>query len=212
MIEPAIHPKGKFLLMAEVVNAVAEATDDNTVMVNDVGQNQMFSCRYFKFAKPLSLVTSGGLGTMGFGLPAAIGATFGTPGRTVCMFTGDGGFQMNIQELGTIMEQQTPVKVILLNNNYLGNVRQWQDMFFGGRRSFTRMMNPQYELICKGYNIPYGLAVTHEELKGEIEKMLSTDGPYVLECAVLEEDNVMPMVPPGKPINEMILGKEDFKE
>ena len=140
------------------------------------------------------------------------GATFGAPGRTVCMFTGDGGFQMNIQELGTIMEQQTPVKVILLNNNYLGNVRQWQDMFFGGRRSFTRMMNPQYELICKGYNIPYGLAVTHEELKGEIEKMLSTDGPYVLECAVLEEDNVMPMVPPGKPINEMILGKEDFKE
>ena len=212
VIEPAIHPKGKFLLMAEVVNAVAEATDDNTVMVNDVGQNQMFSCRYFKFAKPLSLVTSGGLGTMGFGLPAAIGATFGTPGRTVCMFTGDGGFQMNIQELGTIMEQQTPVKVILLNNNYLGNVRQWQDMFFGGRRSFTRMMNPQYELICKGYNIPYGLAVTHEELKGEIEKMLSTDGPYVLECAVLEEDNMMPMVPPGKPINEMILGKEDFKE
>lgn len=212
VIEPAIHPKGKFLLMAEVVNAVAEATDDNTVMVNDVGQNQMFSCRYFKFAKPLSLVTSGGLGTMGFGLPAAIGATFGAPGRTVCMFTGDGGFQMNIQELGTIMEQQTPVKVILLNNNYLGNVRQWQDMFFGGRRSFTRMMNPQYELICKGYNIPYGLAVTHEELKGEIEKMLSTDGPYVLECAVLEEDNVMPMVPPGKPINEMILGKEDFKE
>ena len=212
VIEPAIHPKGKFLLMAEVVNAVAEATDDNTVMVNDVGQNQMFSCRYFKFAKPLSLVTSGGLGTMGFGLPAAIGATFGAPGRTVCMFTGDGGFQMNIQELGTIMEQQTPVKVILLNNNYLGNVRQWQDMFFGGRRSFTRMMNPQYELICKGYNIPYGLAVTHEELKGEIEKMLSTDGPYVLECAVLEEDNVMPMVPPGKPINEMILGKDDFKE
>ena len=212
VIEPAIHPKGKFLLMAEVVNAVAEATDDNTVMVNDVGQNQMFSCRYFKFAKPLSLVTSGGLGTMGFGLPAAIGATFGAPGRTVCMFTGDGGFQMNIQELGTIMEQQTPVKIILLNNNYLGNVRQWQDMFFGGRRSSTRMMNPQYELICKGYNIPYGLAVTHEELKGEIEKMLSTDGPYVLECAVLEEDNVMPMVPPGKPINEMILGKEDFKE
>ena len=212
VINPAIHPTDGPLLMGEIVNAVAEATKGDAVLVNDVGQNQMFSCRYFKYNKKRSVVTSGGLGTMGFGLPAAVGATFGAPERTVCMFTGDGGFQMNIQELGTIMEQQTPVKVILLNNNYLGNVRQWQDMFFGGRRSFTRMMNPQYELICKGYNIPYGLAVTHEELKGEIEKMLSTDGPYVLECAVLEEDNVMPMVPPGKPINEMILGKEDFKE
>lgn len=212
VIEPAIHPKGKELLMAEVVNAVTEATKHSAVLVNDVGQNQMFSCRYFKFSQPLSVVTSGGLGTMGFGLPAAVGATFGAPNRTVCLFTGDGGFQMSIQELGTIMEQQSPVKVILLNNNYLGNVRQWQDMFFGGRRSFTRMMNPRYKSICDGYNIPYGLALTHEELNAEIEKMLATDGPYVLECAVKEEDNIMPMVPPGKPINEMILGIDGGKQ
>lgn len=209
VIEPAIHPKGDLLLMGEIVNAVAEATHGEAILVNDVGQNQMFSCRYFKFSQPLSVVTSGGLGTMGFGLPAAVGATFGAPQRTVCLFTGDGGFQMSIQELGTIMEQQSPVKVILMNNNYLGNVRQWQDMFFGGRKSFTRMMNPKYKSICAGYNIPYGFAMTHEALKVEIEKMLTTDGPYVLECAVKEEDNVMPMVPPGKPINEMIL---EFKK
>ena len=209
VIEPAIHPKTGCLLMGEVVNAVSEAAGSNTIMVNDVGQNQMFSCRYFRFRKPLSVVTSGGLGTMGFGLPAAVGATFGAKGSTVCMFTGDGGLQMNIQELGTIMEQKAPVKIILLNNNYLGNVRQWQDMFFGGRKSFTRMMNPKYELICQGYGIPYGLAVTHRELEAEIQKMLHTEGAYLLECAVKEEDNVMPMIPPGKPVDEMILSVDD---
>lgn len=205
VIHPAIHPKEGQLLMGEVVNCVAEATHGEAILVNDVGQNQMFSCRYFKFNKPLSVVTSGGLGTMGFGLPAAIGATFGSPQRTVCLFTGDGGFQMSIQELGTIMEQQAPVKMILLNNNYLGNVRQWQDMFFGGRKSFTRMMNPSYKSICEGYNIPYALVQTHDELQTQVEKMLATEGPFVLECDVKEEDNVMPMVPPGKSVDEMML-------
>ncbi len=205
VIEPAIHPKEGMLLMGEVVNAVAEATNGDAILVNDVGQNQMFSARYFKYNHKLSIATSGGLGTMGFGLPAAVGATFGSPKRTVCLFTGDGGFQMNIQELGTIMEQHAPVKVILMNNNYLGNVRQWQDMFFGGRKSFTKMMNPQYKGISEAYHIPYSLALTREALKGEIEKMLNTDGPYILECAVKEEDNVLPMTPPGKSVDEMLL-------
>ncbi len=205
VIEPAIHPKDGMLLMGEVTNAVAEATKGEAILVNDVGQNQMFSSRYFKYKRKRSIVTSGGLGTMGFGLPAAIGATFGAPDRTVCLFTGDGGFQMSIQELGTIMEQQAPVKMIMLNNNYLGNVRQWQDMFFGHRRSFTKMLNPNYKSICEGYNIPYGVAMTRNELKGEIEKMLATEGPYLLECAIKEDDNVLPMTSPGHPLNDMAL-------
>lgn len=205
VIKPAIHPESGMLLMGEVVNAVAEATKGDAVLVNDVGQNQMFSARYFKYNQKLSIATSGGLGTMGFGLPAAVGATFGAPERTVCLFTGDGGFQMSIQELGTIMEQQAPVKMILMNNNYLGNVRQWQDMFFGGRKSFTKMMNPQYKSISDAYDIPYALSVTRDELKENIRKMLSTDGPFLMECAIKEEDNVLPMTPPGKSVDEMLL-------
>ena len=127
-----------------MVRAVSEATRHEAILVTDVGQNQMISARYFKYTRERSIVTSGGLGTMGFGLPAAIGATFGRPDRTVCVFMGDGGLQMNIQELGTIMEQKAPVKIICLNNNYLGNVRQWQAMFFGHRYSFTPMLNPDY--------------------------------------------------------------------
>ena len=205
VIEPAIHPKEGPLLMGEIVNAVAEATKGDAVLVNDVGQNQMFSCRYFKYNKKRSVVTSGGLGTMGFGLPAAIGATVGAPGRTVCMFSGDGGFQMNIQELGTIMENQSPVKMIMMNNNYLGNVRQWQDMFFQQRKSFTRMMNPHYQLIAEAYHIPYGVVTERADLKAAVEKMLATDGPYILECAVKEEDNVAPMIAPGHSIDDMML-------
>ena len=205
VIEPAIHPKEGPLLMGEIVNAVAQATKGDAVLVNDVGQNQMFSCRYFKYNKKRSVVTSGGLGTMGFGLPAAIGATFGAPDRTVCMFSGDGGFQMNIQELGTIMENQSPVKMIMMNNNYLGNVRQWQDMFFQQRKSFTRMMNPHYQLIAEAYHIPYGVVTERADLKAAVEKMLATDGPYILECAVKEEDNVAPMIAPGHSIDDMML-------
>ena len=205
VIQPAIHPTAGPLLMGEVINAVAETTGGEAVLVTDVGQNQMFSCRYFKFRRKLSVVTSGGLGTMGFGLPAAVGATFGAPDRTVCLFTGDGGFQMSIQELGTIMEQQAPVKVILMNNNYLGNVRQWQDMFFGGRKSFTRMLNPDYRTICAGYGIAYGVVTERGDLQAAVDRMLATDGPYVLECAVKEEDNVLPMTPPGKNVDEMLL-------
>ncbi len=205
VIEPSIHPTGGPLLMGEVVNVVAEATKGDAILVTDVGQNQMLSARYFHFNKKRSIVTSGGLGTMGFGLPAAIGATFGAPDRTVCMFCGDGGFQMNIQELGTIMEQQAPVKIILLNNNYLGNVRQWQDMFWKGRKSFTPMLNPRYELISKAYNIPYELVVDRKDLAAKVEKMITSKGPFILECAIKEDADVMPMTAPGKSVDEMML-------
>ena len=205
VIEPAIHPQGGPLLMGEVVNAVSEATKGDAVLVTDVGQNQLFSCRYFRFPKRRSIVTSGGLGTMGFAMPAGVGAVFAAPERKVVAFMGDGGFQMSIQELGTIMEQRLPLKMILLNNNYLGNVRQWQDMFWEGRRSFTRMMNPHYEDICRAYGISYGLVVSREELKERVDEMLNATGPYLLECAVNEEDNVLPMTNPGCSVDEMKL-------
>ena len=205
VIEPAIHPKAGPLLMGEVVNAVAEQAPHDAVLVTDVGQNQLFATRYFKYRAKRSICTSGGLGTMGYGMPAAIGATFGAPDRTVCCFMGDGGFQMCIEELGTIMEQKAPVKMILMNNHYLGNVRQWQDMFWQRRKSFTKMMNPCYELIAQGYGIPYCAVTDRKDLAAAIETMLSTDGPYLLECAIKEEDNVLPMTPPGMNVNEMML-------
>lgn len=209
VVRPAIHPEGGPLLMGEVVNAVAEATGGDAVLVTDVGQNQMFAARYFRYNRKRSIVTSGGLGTMGFGIPAAIGAAFGAPGRTVCMFSGDGGFQMSIQELGTIMEQRVPVKMVLMNNNYLGNVRQWQDMFFGGRKSFTHMMNPDYRKVAEAYAIPYAVVTDRSELAAEVAKMAGAEGPYLLECAVKEEDNVLPMTPPGKAVDEMLLEIND---
>ncbi|MBP5380430.1 MAG: biosynthetic-type acetolactate synthase large subunit [Bacteroidaceae bacterium] len=205
VIEPALHPMEGPLLMGEVVRAVSEATENKAVLVTDVGQNQMFGCRYFKFNEGRSVVTSGGCGTMGFGLPAAIGATFGAPERKVCLFVGDGGLQMTIQELGTIMEQRAPVKIILLNNNYLGNVRQWQYMFFDKRYSFTPMLNPDYEQIASAYNIPACTVTERKDLAGAIDEMLRTEGPYLLQCAVMEEDNVLPMTPPGANVDEMLL-------
>lgn len=205
VIEPAIHPADGPLLMGEVVRAVSEATEHKAVLVTDVGQNQMFGCRYFRYSESRSVVTSGGCGTMGFGLPAAIGATFGAPGRTVCLFTGDGGLQMTIQELGTIMEQKAPVKIILLNNNFLGNVRQWQYMFFRKRYSFTPMLNPDYERIASAYGIPARTVTEREALADGVREMLATDGPFLLQCAVKEEDNVLPMTPPGANVDEMML-------
>ena len=204
VIEPAIHPTKGPLKMGEVVNAVAECAPRGSVLVTDVGQNQLFATRYFKYPVKRSICTSGGLGTMGYGMPAAIGATFATD-RTVCCFMGDGGFQMCIEELGTIMEQQAPVKMILLNNHYLGNVRQWQDMFWMRRKSFTKMMNPNYELIAQGYGIPYQAVTDRKDLGAAVEKMLATDGPFILECAIMEEDNVLPMTPPGMNVNDMML-------
>ena len=205
VIRPELHPATNSLSMGEVVRAVSNATHHEAVLVTDVGQNQMMSARYFKYTKERSIITSGGLGTMGFGLPAAIGATFGAPERTVCVFMGDGGLQMNIQELGTIMEQKAPVKIICLNNNYLGNVRQWQAMFFNHRYSFTPMLNPDYMKIASAYDIPSKRAFTREELKEAIAEMLATDGPFLLEACVVEEGNVLPMTPPGGSVNQMLL-------
>ena len=205
VILPALHPAEGPILMGEVVRKVSEATNNEAVMVTDVGQNQMFACRYFNFTKPLSVVTSGGCGTMGFGIPAAMGACYGAPDRTVCLFAGDGGLQMTIQEFGCIMEHQIPVKMILLNNNFLGNVRQWQYMFFNKRYSFTPMANPDYELIAKGYGIPCRTVVDREDLDEAIREMLDTTGPYLLQVAVKEEDNILPMTPPGGNVDEMLL-------
>lgn len=205
VIKPEVFPEDGPLNMGEVVNAVSEATDNEAILVTDVGQNQMLACRYFKFAKKRSVVTSGGMGTMGFCLPAAIGATFGAPERTVCAFMGDGGLQMTMQELGTVMEQKAPVKIILMNNNYLGNVRQWQAMFFNRRYSFTPMMNPDYMQIAAAYGIPSRRVMDRLELNDAIREMLKTDGPFLLETCVVEEGKVLPMTPPGSPVNYMLL-------
>ena len=205
VIDAALHPAEGPLLMGEVVSRVSEAARHEAVLVTDVGQNQLFACRYFRFTLPRSIITSGGCGTMGFGIPAAMGACYGAPERTVCMFAGDGGFQMTIQELGTIMENRIPVKMILLNNNFLGNVRQWQYMFFNKRYSFTPMLNPDYEKIASGYNIPCRTVVERGELDDAIREMLDTDGPYILQCAIKPEDNVLPMTPPGGSVDEMLL-------
>lgn len=204
VIDKAINPGNGHLKMGEVAHRISEATGNSAVLVTDVGQNQMMSCRYFKYTKPHSVLTSGGLGTMGYGLPAAIGATIGVPERTVCVFMGDGGFQMNIQELGTIMEQKSPVKMILLNNNYLGNVRQWQELFFNHRYSCTPMLNPDYNMIATAYGIPSRLVVDRADLDDAIREMLETPGAFLLHVAVEEEDNVMPMTPPGATISDMI--------
>ena len=205
VIEKEVFPKEGPINMGEVVNAVSEATHNEAILVTDVGQNQMMACRYFKFTKPRSIVTSGGMGTMGFCLPAAIGATFGRPDRTVCAFMGDGGLQMTMQELGTVMEQKSPVKIILMNNNYLGNVRQWQAMFFNRRYSFTPMMNPDYMQIASAYGIASRRVMSREELNDGIQEMLSIDGPFLLEVCVVEEGNVLPMTPPGSSVNYMLM-------
>jgi acetolactate synthase-1/2/3 large subunit len=205
VIEKEIYPKEGPLNMGEVVRVVSEASNHEAILVTDVGQNQMMAARYFKYTKNRSIVTSGGLGTMGFSVPAALGAAFGCTDRTICAFMGDGGLQMNLQELGTIMEQKAPVKMILMNNNYLGNVRQWQAMFFGGRYSFTPMVNPDYMKIAEAYGIPSRRVINREDLQDAVREMLDTDGPYLLEACVIEEGNVLPMTPPGGTVNEMLL-------
>lgn len=205
VIEPQIHPTEGPLRMGEVIRRITEATADKAVLVTDVGQNQMMAARYFRFTQPRSIVTSGGMGTMGYCLPAAIGATFGAPDRTVCAIMGDGGLQMTIEELGTIMEQRAPVKIVLLNNNFLGNVRQWQNLFFRRRYSFTPMMNPNYELIASAYDIPCRTVTRREDLDDAIAEMLTTDGPFLLQCAVMNEDNVLPMCFPGNDVDDMVL-------
>ncbi len=199
------------LRMGQVARLVSQAAHDEAILVTDVGQNQMLSSRYFRYTHPRSLVTSGGLGTMGFGLPAAIGAIYGNrqvnhdDKKPVVLMTGDGGIQMVIQELGTIMEQQCPVKMVILNNSYLGNVRQWQEMFFKKRYSFTPMENPDYLKLSDAYGIKSKRVVSEEQINEAIAEMLSYDGAYLLEVCVEKEGNVMPMVPIGGTISDMLL-------
>ncbi len=196
--------KGK-LRMGEVVNIVSELTKGEAIIVTDVGQNQMSVARYYKFKEPNSLVTSGGMGTMGFGLPAAIGAKIGRPEKQVITFIGDGGFQMTIQELGTIMHFRIPVKIIILNNDFLGMVRQWQEMFFKGRYASTEMVNPDFLTIAKGYKIPGKKITKREELRDSLIEMLNNEGPYLLDITVEKEGNVLPMVEPGASVSEITL-------
>jgi acetolactate synthase-1/2/3 large subunit len=192
--------------MGEVVNKVSEATNNKAICVTDVGQNQMIATRYFKFTESRSIVTSGGLGTMGFALPAGIGAKYGAPDREVCIFVGDGGLQMTIQELGTIMEYDIPVKIILLNNNYLGMVRQWQELFFKERYSETLMQNPDFIKIADAYGIKGRKVVDRKDLDGAISEMLEHDGAYLLEVEVETKGMVYPMVPAGGSVSDIMLG------
>ena len=198
------------MTMGEVVHKVSKATGDKAVLVTDVGQNQMFSSRYFRYTDPKSILTSGGLGTMGFGLPAAIGAKMGAPERTVCFFCGDGGLQMTIQELGTIMEYDTDVKIILLNNNFLGNVRQWQELFFKCRFSQTPMVNPDFVAIAKAYNIAAENVETRDQLDDAIARMLNHKGAYMLNVNIDATDMVFPMTPPGAGVDDIMLNAEEM--
>lgn len=204
IIEPAIERKGTHLRMGEVVDAVAQQFDD-AILVTDVGQQQMFASRYFRFKQSRSIITSGGLGTMGFGLPAAIGAKIGAPHRDVCLFVGDGGLQMTLQELGTIFQSEVGVKIILMNNGFLGMVRQWQELFYDKRYSFTELTNPDFELIAKANHIPYRCIESHSELDEAVKQMHESEGAYLLEVRVEREENVFPMVPAGQPVENIRL-------
>ena len=205
VIKEETKPEKGRLKMGEVVRLVSELTNGEAIIVTDVGQNQMSVARYYKFSKPNSLVTSGGMGTMGFGLPASIGAKIGQPGQQVVAFLGDGGFQMTIQELGTILHYKIPVKIIVLNNEFLGMVRQWQDMFFSKRYASTKMVNPDFVAIAKGYNIPGNRVYERKDLKDSITEMLAAEGPFLLEVSIDEEANILPMVEPGASVSDVTL-------
>ncbi len=208
VVNPEINPIGGKIKMGEVIRKVSEATNNEAILVTDVGQNQMMAVRYFKFRKHRSLVSSGGLGTMGFGLPAAIGAKVGAPDRTVCCFVGDGGIQMTIQELGTIMQQNLGVKIILLNNNFLGMVRQWQELFHDERYSSTEMDNPDFVAIAKAYRIESQLVTERSKLDTAIADMLKDDKPYLLVVEVERQGMVYPMIPAGTAVTNVLLGNE----
>ena len=210
VIDPEVHPADGMLRMGEVVDRVSAASGGNAVVVTDVGQNQMMGARYSRFRQTRSFVSSGGLGTMGFGLPAAIGAKVASPGRPVCLFVGDGGIQMTLQELGTIMQEGIGVKIVLLNNNWLGNVRQWQELFFGRRYSETRMLNPDYAMIAGAYGIRCVTVKERSGLDAALEAMFADDKPFLLDVHVLEEGMVMPMVPPGKGIHEIMITESEW--
>ena len=210
VIEKELNPTVGGLTMGEVINVLNELTNGEAVIVTDVGQHQMVACRYAKQNKTRSNITSGGLGTMGFALPAAIGAKIGAPERQVVAIMGDGGAQMNLQELGTIMQFQPNVKILILNNSYLGMVRQWQELFHEKRYSFTDIQSPNFVQVAKAYNIDGRQISKREELREGLKQMLDNPSSFLLEVAVLHEDNVFPMVPQGKGVAEIVLSKEEI--
>ncbi|MBQ7194157.1 MAG: biosynthetic-type acetolactate synthase large subunit [Bacteroidales bacterium] len=210
VIDPEIHPEEGEINPGEVIAAVAEACKGEAIVVTDVGQNQMLAARYSRFKEGRSMITSGGLGTMGFGLPAAIGAKIAAPQRKVCLFVGDGGIQMTVQELGTILQEGTGVKIVLLNNNWLGNVRQWQELFFHERYSATRMVNPDFSMIAEAYGIGCATVEERSQLQEGIDRMLADDRPFILNVHVREESMVFPMVPPGKSVDQIMLNSKDW--
>lgn len=209
VIKKELYPEAGSLKMGEVVRKVSEATNHEGILVTDVGQNQMMGVRYFKYKHSRSVITSGGLGTMGFGLPAAIGAKIGAPNRTVCLFVGDGGIQMTIQELGTIMQYDIDVKIIILNNHFLGMVRQWQELFFDKRYSETLMKNPNFEAIAKAYNIKSKTISERDDLDKAIDEMINHKGPYLLDVQVELQGMVYPMVPAGSCVTNILLGESN---
>ena len=191
--------------MAEVIYLLNNLTNGDAIVVSDVGQHQMVTSRYFHYNSPRTNVTSGGLGTMGFALPASMGAKLGAPAKQVVAVIGDGGFQMTLQELGTISQYKIPVKIIVLNNEFLGMVRQWQQMFFEGRYSFTEMNNPDFVKVCEAYGIKSRKVIEREELAGALQEMLDSEDAYFLEVKVEKEDNVFPMIPTGAVVSDMVL-------
>ena len=205
VIKDDIFPTKNGLTMGEVVREINEASNGNAIIVTDVGQHQMVACRYASFKQSKSNVTSGGLGTMGFALPAALGAKMGAPKREVVAIIGDGGYQMTIQELGTIFQTGSAVKIVVLNNEYLGMVRQWQQMFFEKRYASTEMINPDFVAIAKGYYIDAKKVEKRQELKSSIKKMLNSNKPYFLEVKVEKEANVFPMIPSGASVSDVRL-------
>lgn len=205
VIEKAIAPESDSMTMAEVIDKLSTKTHGKSLVLTDVGQHQMIVSRYYQFDHTRSHITSGGLGTMGFCLPAAIGAKVGAPKRQVVAVIGDGGFQMTVQELGVIMQYQIPVKILILNNEFLGMVRQWQQLFFDRRYSFTEMQNPDFIKIAEGYGIPGRKVDQREELNGAFTEWLDAEGPSLLEVMVEKEENVFPMVPTGSCVSKIRL-------
>jgi len=205
VIKDDLFPKKEKITMGEVIHQINIATKGNAIIVTDVGQHQMVACRYAKFNESKSNITSGGLGTMGFALPAAIGAKMGAPKREVIAVIGDGGFQMTIQELGTIFQTGVPVKIVVLNNDFLGMVRQWQQLFFDKRYSSTEMVNPDFVAIANGYQIESERISKREDLKKNIQKMIDSPNPFFMEVVVGKEDNVFPMIPTGESVSNMRL-------
>jgi acetolactate synthase-1/2/3 large subunit len=205
IIDHVIQPTEGPLTMAEVIHKINIATNNEAVMVTDVGQHQMMTCRYAESTTKRSNITSGGLGTMGFGLPASIGAKLGAEEREVISIMGDGGFQMNLQELGTIFQTKVGVKIVILNNEHLGMVRQWQELFFDRRYASTVMDNPDFVKIAHGFDIPSKCVKERSELESSIQEMLDTKGPYLLEVKVTKEENVFPMIPSGCSVSDIRL-------